>query len=325
VAGADRASRALLAGAWLASRRGGGGGRRVLSQPDPGRALANVSVRSNQSMNMKTQPSRREKSLPAFTLIELLTVIAIIGVLAGMIVPAVTRAKEKAYIAKAKVEMNQIIGAINQYNATYGRFPTSKPARDALGTDNPDYTFGTYAGDAGGNTLVNKKGANLPAVGNKGTAPALRRNNSELIAILMDLDTFSNKSPTINTGHALNPQRIKFIEIKTVGDIRSPGIGLDGVYRDPWGNPYIITMDMNFDNKCHDGFYRLASASRSAANVGLNGLMLSKSDDNPNAPGEDWFALNSTVMVWSLGPDGLADASANANTGVNKDNVLSWK
>ena len=27
------------------------------------------------------------------------------------------------------------------------------------------------------------------------------------------------------------------------------------VYRDPWGNPYIITMDLNYDEQCQDAFY----------------------------------------------------------------------
>jgi hypothetical protein len=39
------------------------------------------------------------------------------------------------------------------------------------------------------------------------------------------------------------------------GDTNSPGVGTDLVYRDPWGNPYIITMDLNYDEMCKDAFY----------------------------------------------------------------------
>jgi hypothetical protein len=30
-------------------------------------------------------------------------------------------------------------------------------------------------------------------------------------------------------------------------------------------------------------------------------------------------------MVWSAGPDGKIDPNSAANTGANKDNVLSWQ
>jgi hypothetical protein len=34
-----------------------------------------------------------------------------------------------------------------------------------------------------------------------------------------------------------------------------PGVGTDLVYRDPWGNPYIITLDLNYDEKARDACY----------------------------------------------------------------------
>ena len=37
------------------------------------------------------------------------------------------------------------------------------------------------------------------------------------------------------------------------------------------------------------------------------------------------IAANTPVMVWSLGPDGLASAGEKANKGGNKDNILSWQ
>ena len=103
----------------------------------------------------------------------------------------------------------------------------------------------------------------------------------------------------------------------------APGVGQDGVYRDPWGSPYIISMDVNYDEKCRDAFYKLQSISQSAAGnpTGWNGLVNSV-DANGNG---DHFECNGGIMVWSVGPDKMVDTGNKANLGANKDNILSWK
>jgi hypothetical protein len=150
-------------------------------------------------------------------------------------------------------------------------------------------------------------------------------NNSEVIAILMDLEKYpSGASNTANFAHAKNPQRTLFLNAKMVGNSVSPGVGQDLVYRDPWGNPYIITMDLNYDGNCADAFYKLRSISQNAAAAGFNGLF------NPSDPTglSDDYEYHGGVMVWSLGPDKQANTSnppgGNATQGVNQDNVLSW-
>ena len=54
-------------------------------------------------------------------------------------------------------------------------------------------------------------------------------------------------------------------------DTVSPGIG-HGVYRDPWGNPYIITMDLSYDDQCSDFLYSHQVVSQISGQTGLNGL-----------------------------------------------------
>jgi len=59
----------------------------------------------------------------AFTLIELLTVIAIMGVLAALILPVVGAVKKHQYIYNTQAEMAKLETAIDRYKAAYGFYP----------------------------------------------------------------------------------------------------------------------------------------------------------------------------------------------------------
>ena len=148
--------------------------------------------------------------------------------------------------------------------------------------------------------------------------------NAEVIAILMDLTNYPGTStPTININYQKNPQQTPFLNAKMSGDTSSPGVGTDLVYRDPWGNPYVITMDLNYDEMCKDAFYCSGAVSQVSGGTGYNGLI----DPTDPAGNDNNFEYRGKIMVWSAGPDGKIDNSGpvNAISGVNKDNVLSWK
>ncbi len=257
-------------------------------------------------------PLRESPEVRAFTLIELLVVIAIIAILAAILLPVLASAKTHAKIKQAQMEMAQIVNAVQQYESTYNRLPVSTHAQTVATAANDDFTYG-----------VDFLSSNFPAIPMPAYySPAYRPNNAETISILMDVTNYPlNGLATTNVNHMKNPQKTQLLAAHMVGDTSSPGVGKDLVYRDPWGSPYIISYDLNYDQKTRDAFYRLAAVSHQIGSpAGYNGLINSI---DPGGNGNH-FEANGSVMVWSLGPDKRIDLN-NAIQGLNKDNVLSWK
>jgi len=246
-------------------------------------------------------PARRSHF--AFTLVELLVVVALVAILAALLMPATIGPGHRRRTPQAKMEINMITSAIAAYEADYGRFPVSSNAVRLAATDSADFTYG---------------GTVLKAALGPGNWTA---DNSEVMVVLLDVEKFGNGTPTINKDYAMNPRRLKYMNARMVSDNVSPGIGMDGVYRDPWGSPYIISLDLNSNERCRDAFYALKAVSQQTGATGFDGL--ENSNDSGGA-GDD-FEFNCRIMVWSLGPDKSASASQSANTGPNKDNILSWK
>jgi hypothetical protein len=189
---------------------------------------------------------------------------------------------------EAMGQAQRLAQAIIFYKEEFGHFPIPT---NIANLSNKDFTFGTY------NTAE-------AALGITNTA-GYQANNSKIVAILL---AWTNCIDFVHT-----------INIKT----EFPCISTNGVLLDPWGHPYIITLDLNGDNKCRDAFYQLAKVSETDSSPqGLNDFTRPTPLPYQSSEARDSFEVPGEVMVWSFGPDGKANRAKKANASVNKDNIM---
>jgi len=198
----------------------------------------------------------------AFTVIELLVVILIIGILVGFSFPAFQGVLERAKKVQAKNDLTQIVTAVNAFYTEYGKYPTVTADTIITSTSSPS--------------------------------------NADLMYTLRAV------SGGLNMNSAINTRQIVFIsppDVKNPANPRS-GIGTTtgaGQYYDPWGTPYLVEIDGNYDNQIANPY---------TANAGAT----------PN--------LQIGVIAWSLGKDkagATAAASGDKKTGTYNDDVISWQ
>jgi type II secretory pathway pseudopilin PulG len=264
-------------------------------------------------------------------------VIAIIGILSAALLVVISKAVVKARMTQTKLDVTRIANAIEEYDSFYGHMPVPTGVQQS---GSNDVTYGgTYASSAGvGNQfpVPSATGWGPSAFGYFSPVGLYVISNSDVMAILLDQTNYPNTTvPTVNAGHQKNPMQKDMLSVKFTGDTSSPGVGTDLNFRDPWGNPYIISMDLNGDNKCEDPFYApywMSSSSGAAAGPGVNGLSC-QADGN--------YLFHGNVMVWSMGPDGPYNHASSSFTyptaptsapgggawardSSNKNHILSW-
>ena len=82
-------------------------------------------------MNQTTLKSSVSKQL-GFTLIEVMVVIAIIGIMASLIVPKIMSKPDEARVIAAKQDINTLVQALKLYRLDIGRYPTTQQGLQSL-------------------------------------------------------------------------------------------------------------------------------------------------------------------------------------------------
>ena len=181
---------------------------------------------------MKPKFPDRHGGRNAFTLIEMLVVIAIIGILASLLLPAIAKAKTAAKVSMAKTEMANLQSAISAYQSEYGILPASTSAVNAAAALGSDFTFGTEISTPGspaspynGKSIISP--AAITPFQNVLTANSKYQNvNSEVIAILNDAAFYPENAVT---AHTYNTHQTPFFTAKATTSTNSPGVGPDFV------------------------------------------------------------------------------------------------
>jgi prepilin-type N-terminal cleavage/methylation domain-containing protein len=223
----------------------------------------------------------------AFTLIELLVVIAIIAILIGLLFPAFRAVQNQARQAQAKNDLTQIVNAVTAFYTEYGKYPVPN------GNPCPAITSDTTYGPTGG------------------------ASNSDLFYSLRAISSGCNS--LVNGVPAVNPRQIVFISPPFVKNPASPRSGIAtqavtgscsqqtaaiGDFVDPWGTPYNVEIDGDYNNQITTNPY-----------------------GNNNGAGPQ--PLTTGVIAWSLGLDGVLGTKTAACTGnniyTNSDDVISWQ
>ncbi|MEO0509627.1 MAG: type II secretion system protein [Verrucomicrobiota bacterium] len=187
-----------------------------------------------------TQSGIQNQRRAAFTLVELLMVIAVIGVLAG-ITFGISRGVQNAQAsARAKAELASISQALEQFKVRYGDYPwveeTTDPDGDPVTLSNP--------------------------------------NANALLKALIGWTRLERNGQIVSMSPDLLTQTEGFLDTSNLflssenGELPANGVPDEEIYiLDPWGNPYVYIYDRS--SATWDNFGYVLMSSGPDGNVAL--------------------------------------------------------
>jgi type IV pilus assembly protein PilA len=93
--------------------------------------------------SVRRKPAREETA--AFTLVEIMIVVVLIGLLAAMAIPAFQRVREKAIVSRYANDFRQFATAFQNYNTQNGGWPAAQTTGGTVSADLAPYMPASWA------------------------------------------------------------------------------------------------------------------------------------------------------------------------------------
>ena len=231
----------------------------------------------------------------AFTLIELLTVIAIIAILMALLMPVLNVAKNAAKKAAAKGDLSQLVTAVKAFYTDYGVYPIDPSKAGIAGVDmeygNPPPHSPYYPIADVVNVLRADPNWSTDVLSTGTTSISINTRQTIYLDVPYAKNQVNPKSGLANAATAKTPNG----NTVAIGD-----------WLDPWGNVYIVCIDADYN-----GYVQPYT---------LNYSDLSYVLKVPN----EATTLQTGCVGGSFGADGQIGTGGNAIFS-NSDDVLSWE
>lgn len=166
------------------------------------------------------------KQKQTFTLVELLVVIGIIAILAGLVIPAVIRAQQQGRITQAKSDMANILLALKGVESTYNRMVNGN-------------SFGGNAASTAITDCIRLGGSDASDASDASDTAA---ENQAYDSFIAELTVPQMLTSALN----INKRKIKFLDPNPKFNPNlayNHADNLPYLWRDPWGKRYIIIIN----------------------------------------------------------------------------------